>query len=287
MDDNGIYYNRLSRAKNATGRREGYGRTEVRVNQGDSFGQWCRINDSAKQRLLKEFKDCSCVTGKANKAGLQATLQAERALPLEKPIHDEDADVEYFEDTQDRLPLGIEKTFNITMFKLEGPPGKVGEALKNNYKSVSRLPFGLPCSVDSFRSSPLAGAIQGSGFVSAISGQQFCLGTAATFAWVRFDIGDLNTFDHDLTGIPVIKDGTNGIIFPVTHLWVDLIGISLEWFLGKRCVAQKKLNLWFIPGSVLRGIISFAMRRLTDVNFDQTDSEAMQSTTASDKIAGA
>lgn len=266
--ERGLHYLKLSRTKGG-----GFSRTEVKVKQGEAFGQWCRIGDSTEQRLLRDFKNTAPVKGKQVKEGLQPTQEIERNLPQvsEVPIPDEFTEVDYFEDTQDRLPLGLEQGFNIKLFELQGEPGKVGAALKKNYKQVSKLPFGLPWSVDEFRDSPMAGAKQASGFVDHINGQQFCVGSQCTFVWVRFDIGDLNSFDHDFTGVPVIKDGKKGLIFPVTHLWVDLIDVALEWFIGKRCIARKKMNLWFIPGAVLRGVVSFGMRRLTEGKFEEDE----------------
>lgn len=249
----------------------GLGHTEVKVAQGEGFGQWCRIKDEMRLRLLREYKDISNMQGKSNKDGLPGTREQEKALPHDRPIPDEVANIEYFEDTQDRLPLGLEKGFNISLFELKGEPGKVGPALKNNYSIVGKLPFGLPSSVDPFRTCPLAGNRQASGFVPHINGQQFCMGSEGTFTWVRFDIGDLNTFEHNLQGVPVIRDGEKGIIFPVTHLWVDLDGPAFQWFVGKRCLAVKKMNLWFIPGAVLRGVVQFGMRRLTEVKFEDDE----------------
>jgi hypothetical protein len=265
----GFRYVKLSRAKGGA-----YTRTNVKINQGDSFGQWCRISDSAQRHLLANFKDISSVKGKAIKTGLPPTQDVERALPKEKPIADEDRDVLYFEDLQDRLPLGLEKSFRISCFELEGEPGKVGPTLKKKYSQIGSLPFGLPWSVEEFRSRPLSGAKHASGFVPAINGQQFCIGSECTFVWVRFDVGDLSTFEHNLEGVPVCKDGQKGVIFPVTHLWVDLTdSFSLEWFLGKKCVARKKMSLWFIPGAVLRGVVSFGFRRLTETKFEDDESD--------------
>eukprot|EP00746_Dinoflagellata_sp_MGD_P142344 gnl/MRDRNA2_/MRDRNA2_75323_c0_seq1.p1 gnl/MRDRNA2_/MRDRNA2_75323_c0~~gnl/MRDRNA2_/MRDRNA2_75323_c0_seq1.p1 ORF type:complete len:434 (+),score=75.56 gnl/MRDRNA2_/MRDRNA2_75323_c0_seq1:114-1415(+) len=273
----GFHYVKLSRAKGG-----GYGRTKIKINQGDSFGQWCRVSDSVQQRLLENFKDISFVKGKAVKDGLPPTQEAERSLPDEKPIPDEDMDVQYFEDTQDRLPLGLEKSFNISCFELKGEAGKVGPALKKDYSQISNLPFGLPSGIDEFRSSPLSGIKQGSGFVPALNGQQFCIGSECTFVWVRFDEGDLNTFEHNFQNVPVCRDGNKGFIFPVTHLWVDLVSLALEWFLGKKCLARKKLNLWWLPGPVLRSVVSLGMRRLTETQFeDDTSDEQTQ------KIKGA
>merc|ERR1712072_1271384 len=98
---------------------------------------------------------------------------------------------------------------------------RAAEELRQNcIPQMQGLSFGLPNACDVFRNAPFTGRFHGLGIVPAISKQQFVCGSGCNTTWVRFDKADLGTYDHNLEGVPVLED-EHGILFPVTHLWVD------------------------------------------------------------------
>merc|ERR1712217_642098 len=106
---------------------------------------------------------------------------------------------------------------------------------------MQKLPLGLPAACDDFRSASFTGSRHGLGIVPHINEQQFVVSNGCENAWVRFDKADLRTYAHNLDKIPIFEDG-KGILFPVTHLWVDYnfptADCAFEWFCGRQCVAR-------------------------------------------------
>merc|ERR1719482_2511817 len=99
-------------------------RGEEPVVAGDCFGQWCWLSDAAKQRIVREYKRTDHVRGRKTRTGEdafgaaaleEATAGTSAVDAVDVPVQD-DAEILYFEDIQDRLPFKIERGFNIFLY---------------------------------------------------------------------------------------------------------------------------------------------------------------------------
>jgi len=244
------------------------------------------LTKAAEERLLTHYRSTSGVLGQSNSEGVRVSDSAD-VSPLLAPAltpergHAElgsdcpmlrDSDVVAFREVREfNLPLGVENNFKIHICPLRPAPEIQEQVKRHRIRQMRGLSFGLPAACDVFRDAPFTGRFHGFGIVPAISDQQFLLGSTCEdrgCTWVRFDKGDLATYDHNLEGLPVLED-SEGIIFPVTHLWVDFdfptAAYALEWFCGTRCVVRKELSLWPMPNFLFQKIISIAMGYLKDV----------------------
>lgn len=260
----------------------GFARERVEPQMGQGYGQWCRLTAAAEERIISKYKSVADVLGKAQDVGVttkHSSLQelaaahlltgSSAAVPhsacldiptLDYPVYS-DEDIVSFEDVQDRLPFGVERKMHIHMRTLTESVGLEQDIVPD----MRRLPFGLPASCDAWRGSPFTGSSHGFGIVPHINEQQFVSSSGCENAWVRFDKGNLQTYDHNLDKVPVFEDG-DGILFPVTHLWVDLsfptADCAMEWFCGRQCVARKMFSLWPVPNPVVKRLMNWAVGKL-------------------------
>lgn len=240
-------------------------RERVPIIAGTGYGQWCRLSDAAERRLLEHFKSTASVEGQRRADGPDVVDEIAFAdLRISECPISCNEDVLNFEDAQDRLPWNIEKKMHLHVAPMA--PERLKEI---SVPELTKLPLGLPDCCDAFRGAPFTGGSHALAVVGHINKQQFIAGSGCENTWVRFDRDDLtSTYDYDLGGIPTIRDG-RGIIFPVTHLWIDCTGSSstcaFEWFCGRQCVARRSISLWPLPTFVLKQVLSWAFGRLKGV----------------------
>lgn len=283
-DDGQINYMKLHRPQdeaNAVTRlrepAELLGRQAVLVNPGDGFGQFCILTSDAEQRLLSQYRSVSRVVGQSNSNGVHVA-DATDIQPLLQSLLDaaeddctssarltiNDSDVEEFRDVDStKLPFGIQRRFNIYLSPM---PAELPVQLREQQiPELKGLKYGLPTTCDSFRAAPFTGDHHGLGIVPAIGKYQFIAGSASDGVWVRCDLEDFSLYEHNLEGIPYIKDESS-IMLPVTHLWVDFsyttATYGLDWFYGKTCLARKAIPLWPMPNFIYQQITGLVRRGL-------------------------
>lgn len=253
------------------------GRKAVLVNPGDGFGQFCILTSDAEKRLLTQYRSVSRVLGQANSNGvnvadatdiqsfLESLLEATGDGCTSSPsLAIKDSDVEEFRDvTSTKLPFGIERRFNIYLSPMQAElPLQIRQ---KQIPELNGLKYGLPTTCDIFRAAPFTGEHHGLGIVPAIGKYQFVAGSKSDGVWVRCDLEDFSLYDHNLEGIPYIKDKSS-IVLPVTHLWVDFsyttATYGLDWFFGRTCLARKEIPLWPMPNFIYQQITSLVRRAL-------------------------
>lgn len=283
-DDGQINYMKLHRPQdeeNAVTRlrepAELLGREAVLVNPGDGFGQFCFLTSDAEQRLIEQYRSVSRVLGQANSNGvhvadatdiqpfLESLLDAaEDGCTPSASFRIKDSDVEEFRDVAStKLPFGIERRFNIYLSPMQAElPVQIRE---KQIPELKGLKYGLPTTCDIFRAAPFTGEHHGLGIVPAIGKYQFVAGSGCDGVWVRCDLKDFGLYEHNLEGIPYIKDESS-IMLPVTHLWVDFsyttATYGLDWFFGKTCLARKEIPLWPMPNFIYQQITGLVRRGL-------------------------
>jgi len=256
-----------------------YARERIAIQTDRGYGQFCRLTPEAEERLVSQYKS-EAVSGVATAEGASASRddrEEDRGLTdlahprlADCPIQSEE-DILFVEDVQDRAPFGIEKKFKIHIC-----PMQAETQLKQNLApEMQRLRYGLPSACDAFRDATFSGNFHSLGIVPHIPGEQFVCGSGCETAWVRFDKANLQTYDHNLDGLPVMADGA-GVMFPVTHLWVDVnfptrAAYAREWCCGRRCIVRKERGLWPLPNALFRRLVDMTASKLQRAGSDIGD----------------
>lgn len=235
----------------------------VAVQPGDAFGQLCRLTPAAEKHILDCYKSHAGVRGQSNLKGINLAdfIDTEGVLGNgAQPILSEDDIVGFEEMKNYHLPRGLEDKFQIHVFPLSAQEGPD----QRNVVLKEGLSLGEPHPYDVFQNAPFTGSFHGLGIVPAIYNNQFLCGSGMNSCWVRFDKKDLQTYDHDLEGVPILEDET-GIFFEVTHLWVDFsipnaASFAMEWFCGARCLARKESSVWPLPNLVFQSLVGIGFK---------------------------
>lgn len=249
-----------------------YLQQRVAILPGEGFGQFCRLSNAASDRLLTYYKCTSGLHGQSNSKGVNVAdaSQYDQCLANLSQIASSlyssivsDADVQGVEDVQNMwLPFQWQDNFKIHLAPMKAAEAYFMQVCKNALPQIQGLSSGWPNPFDVFQNAPFTGSFHGVGVVPAISKQQFVCGSGCHDCWVRFDKADLETYDHNLEGIPILEDET-GLFFPVTHLWIDFCfpdaSYAQEWFYGGRCLVRKKLSLWPMPKPFFERLICAAL----------------------------
>jgi len=88
--------------------------------------------------------------------------------------------------------------------------------------------------------------------------------------WIEFDIADFYTWDFDVTNtrheIQISDNGRKSIIFPVTHLWIDLNTFSMEFYNKNVIVCRKTIELpWFLSKWVIYNALTWALKTILNI----------------------
>eukprot|EP00931_Biecheleriopsis_adriatica_P104095 TRINITY_DN78834_c0_g1_i1.p1 TRINITY_DN78834_c0_g1~~TRINITY_DN78834_c0_g1_i1.p1 ORF type:complete len:442 (+),score=67.62 TRINITY_DN78834_c0_g1_i1:53-1327(+) len=249
------------------------------VEPGEGFGQFCIISADAEERLLAQHKVVCRPPGQGDCNGADVTESSDlQQTSIASLIHD--IDIEKLKNVADyKLPFGLENKFKIFLSPLRAEDELPEVIRKKQIPELKSLKFGLPSSCDAFREAPFTGDFHVFGIVPAIGKYQFVAGSGCDGTWVRFDLGDFETYSYDLKGIPVIKDATS-ITFPVSHLWVDFsfptAVYGLEWFLGDRCIARKEISISPMPNFIYQqctGLVRKGLNKIRTVPRDRAESQ--------------
>jgi len=232
--------------------------------EGLGFGQWCRLATAAEEQLIADFKSVDRVAGCANSRGVEvgpdALVEEVQRLAATGPLQSNSC-VVAVDDVQDRMPFGLERKMRIHTCTLQD------DNLPMNTESsavLQGLPYGLPAQCNALRQQ-FSGCQHSLGIVPHINEQQFVVSSGCKGTWVRFDQDDLQNYEHNLDGIPSVEDD-KGILFPVTHLWVDFnfptAKCAFEWFCGTSCLARREISLWPLPTPLFKRLIRWAVGKL-------------------------
>jgi len=87
---------------------------------------------------------------------------------------------------------------------------------------------------------------------------------------MEFDLEDFFTWDFDVSNtkyeIKVSKKRRKSIIFPVTHLWIDLNEFQMEFFNKDAVVCRKRIILpWFMSKWVIDNAIVWALGSILSI----------------------
>ena len=214
---------------------------EVEGKDGDKFGCWVNLSDECRRRLREGYTDASNLDEKMEKmkregkklknfadmepdAAAAGMTYGGRHLPISI------SEYVYFNTVQNRMPLGLEKGFQITANKV------------SNDEWTGQVPH-LTGQVFKWKRSTPDGVV------------------------VSFTVEDWVTWENDLKGIPGVrffegKKKTKMIEFPTTHLWVDFDRYEMVWFWGRKAVARKVMEIPWILKKPVDWAIGYGLKRL-------------------------
>jgi hypothetical protein len=206
---------------------------------GGKYGSWVSLSETCKETLLQKYKDSASIDRKEEarrntkpKVSLRksAQLAPTPGLPsafggpsTRLPISI--SDYKYVNAVQNRLPLGVERGFQIQA------------SLTSDPEDASKTEW--------------------SGKVPHLAGQVFTWSSLhPECVRVRFtSMKDWSTWLTDIADVPGVVNREGGIEVPTTHLWCDFDQYQFAFFYGDKCVARKDIA---IPG-FLRGPVDLAI----------------------------
>lgn len=257
-------------------------REELVVQPGDGFGQFCLLDDDCEKWLRSEYKSVSSVLGRSYSEGLDAAQRTDVQSLLDPLLHEAGCSARglhvpdsYIEKCRDvasyNLPFGLANKFKIYLSPMTSEEELPDVIRERRHPELKGLKFGLPSPCDSFREAPFTGTLHALGIVPAIGKYQFVTGSGLDGTWVRFDSADFASYDHDLRGLPVLRD-EQSIVLPVTHLWVDFSFTSpiycLEWFFAGRCLARKEISIRPMPNFIYQQVTGLVRLNLKKTRAD-------------------
>merc|ERR1719317_1147266 len=85
--------------------------------------------------------------------------------------------------------------------------------------------------------------------------------------WIKYDLADFFTWDFDVTNIKheikLSDNGRRSILFPVTHIWVDLDSFQMEICYKDTIICRKSIVLpWFLSEWVIDNSLKWALKNI-------------------------
>mmetsp|Transcript_3362 Transcript_3362/g.6824 ORF Transcript_3362/g.6824 Transcript_3362/m.6824 type:complete len:315 (-) Transcript_3362:36-980(-) len=205
---------------------------------GAKYGTWVLLSDECRKRLLDGYtnaseldaktakmkadglklKNVACTESDPNMAG-KSFGGAEIQLPIGIDEY------RYFNYVQNRMPLGLEKGFQITVSK------------KGDEEWTGKVPHLL--------------------------GQEFVWRKdTEDCVKVTFDLKDWKTWENNVEGVPGVVFEGDKVEIPTTHLWVDFDKYEMVWFWNKKAIARKVMLIPFFLKKPVDWAIGYGLKRL-------------------------